>query len=395
MKRVYYLFILACSFTLFACSHKSSDIKQSNDKNTITINLESPQSLHASRLFDTIIYVPLETSDTYIFSRASHLKVNDEKDLYFISDKSFFLFDGETGKGKVKISRLGNGPDGYTSIFDSNVDSSTKEIELLDNNAKKIVIYDMAGNHKRSMSLPFMSFMFAKTGKDDYWFYNNNLLSEASDHKVVHFVSNKGKIEEYDKIDKHLAKYFFIDDEKNLIVQNGNLLYHYSPSDTIYQIRPDKEMRAAYVLDMGKSLAPKDFYTRNFRDIMEFVETANKNGYVFEIPSFAANDNTVAIACIKEGKFYMTFHTKENGKNTTFTTFHDNYNFSVPFTLDATNLNFCMDNDYFYFIVTAEQLIKCKNEDTNQKKMDSWMESKNVNEYSNPILVKCKFRSKK
>lgn len=137
MKRVYYLFILACSFTLFACSHKSSDIKQSNDKNTITINLESPQSLHASRLFDTIIYVPLETSDKYIFSRASHLKVNDEKDLYFISDKSFFLFDGETGKGKVKISRLGNGPDGYTSIFDSNVDSSTKEIELLDNNAKR------------------------------------------------------------------------------------------------------------------------------------------------------------------------------------------------------------------------------------------------------------------
>ena len=253
----------------------------------------------------------------------------------------------------MKISRLGNGPDGYTSIFDSNVDSSTKEIELLDNNAKKIVIYDMAGNHKRSMSLPFMSFMFAKTGKDDYWFYNNNLLSEASDHKVVHFVSNKGKIEEYDKIDKHLAKYFFIDDEKNLIVQNGNLLYHYSPSDTIYQIRPDKEMRAAYVLDMGKNLAPKEFYARNFRDIMEFVETANNNGYVFEIPTFSANDQTIVVACIKEGKPYITFHTKENGKSMTFSSFHDDYNALAPLSLDVANLSFCMDNDYFYFFNTS------------------------------------------
>ena len=54
-----------------------------------------------------------------------------------------------------------------------------------------------------------------------------------------------------------------------------------------------------------------------------------------------------------------------------------------------------MDNGYFYFIMTAEQLVEYMNEDTNQKKMESWMKSKNVTEFSNPILVKCKFKSKK
>lgn len=392
MKKKNYLFTLACCSTLFACSPKQENVKSDN-ANLISINLENPKPLKASELFDTIMYVPLETSDTYMFSKVSHLNVSDEKDFYFISDKSFFLFDGETGKGKLKISKLGNGPDGYASVFDSNVDSSTGEIELLDNNAKKIVVYDMEGNHKRSVSIPFMSFMFTKTGKDDYWLYNNNLMSDASDSKVVHLEINKGKMEEYDKIDKHLAEYFFIEDEKNLVADGEDILYHYSPSDTIYRIRPGKGMQAAYVLDMGKNLAPKDFYVRKFRDIMEFVETANKNGYVFEIPAISANDNTVAVACIKEGKLYMTFHTKENGENVTFTTFHDNYNFSAPFSLDASNLNFCMDNDCFYFIVTAEQLVECKNEDMNQKKMESWMKSKNVTEFSNPILVKCKFKS--
>lgn len=136
MKKEYYLFTLACCSTLFACSPKQGKI-QSDNANLISINLESPKALKASELFDTIMYVPLETSDTYMFSRVSHLKVSDKKDFYFISDKSFFLFDGETGKGKLKISKLGNGPDSYASVFDSNVDSSTGEIELLDNNAKK------------------------------------------------------------------------------------------------------------------------------------------------------------------------------------------------------------------------------------------------------------------
>lgn len=101
MKKKNYLFTLACCSTLFACSPKQENVK-TNNANLISINLENPKPLKASELFDTIMYVPLETSDTYMFSRVSHLNVSNEKDFYFISDKSFFLFDGETGNGKLK-----------------------------------------------------------------------------------------------------------------------------------------------------------------------------------------------------------------------------------------------------------------------------------------------------
>ena len=71
------------------------------------------RSLTSLPVVDTIMYVPLETSDSFLFSNISHLKVSRDQNIYFISDKSFFLFDGHTGKGKLKISRLGTGPDGY------------------------------------------------------------------------------------------------------------------------------------------------------------------------------------------------------------------------------------------------------------------------------------------
>lgn len=80
------------------------------------------------------MYVPLETNDNFLFSRISHLKIS-ENNAYFISDKSFYLFDTETGK--IKISKLGTGPEGYVSLFDSNIDITRNEIELLDNSAKK------------------------------------------------------------------------------------------------------------------------------------------------------------------------------------------------------------------------------------------------------------------
>ena len=120
-----------------ACSSNSKESSRTEMDNVISLDLDKNEPLLASSLFDTVWYVPLETSDNFLFSRISHLKIHGPH-AYFISDKSFFLFDTETGRGKVKISKLGDGPEGYSSLFDSNLDLAQNEIELLDNNAKKI-----------------------------------------------------------------------------------------------------------------------------------------------------------------------------------------------------------------------------------------------------------------
>ena len=75
----------------------------------------------------------------------------------------------------------------------------------------------------------------------------------------------------------------------------------------------------------------------------------------------------------------------------TFSSFHDDYNALTPLSLDVANLSFCMDNDYFYFIITAEQLIESKNKGYYREPMEKWIESRQITEFSNPILVKCKF----
>lgn len=392
MKIIYIIYTVVFSTIFLACSSNSKESSKTERDNVISLDLDKNEPLLASTLFDTVLYVPLETSDNFLFSRISHLKIHDQY-AYFISDKSFFLFDTETGRGKVKISKLGDGPEGYSSLFDSNIDLTQNEIELLDNNAKKIVVYDMNGNFKHSIQLPFMSFTFTKTDKESYWFYNNNLLSDACDYKIAHFNKEKNTIDEtYDKIDRHLAEYFFVEDENNLVKQGNHILYHASPSDKIYLIRPGKGIESNYVLDFGKYKAPDDFYSSNFRDIMEFVEAANKNNYVFEIPNFSANDNMLAVACMKDGTLYTTFSLKESNQNITYSSFYDDFNFTRPLALDGKNMSFCLDDKYFYFIITPKQFIDLAQESQNNENTNKWINDKGITEFSNPILVKCRLK---
>lgn len=395
MKSVVYLSCIIWGSVISACVQQPKKSFQVSEKNVISIDFNHAESLQASVLFDTIEYIPLETNDSFLVSGINHLKMGRNEDFYFISDKSFFLFDGQTGKGKLRIARLGSGPNEYTSIFDSYLDINTGQIELLDNNGKKVVIYDSDGNYLRSIPLPFMPFMLVKTEPSSYWFYNNNLMSDATDSKVVHYDAEKERIiGEYFPIDQHLAEYFFMEDEKNLVAHDNTLFYMSSPADTIYRIIPGTGAEAAYVLDLGDHNAPKDFFTANYRDIMEFVETARKHDYVFEMPTLAVNDNWVVVACIKKGELFLTFHSVEEGKSITFSSLHDDFHFDTSLPLKSRNMHFCMNADSFYFTMTAEQLVDWQKKSGRQDdKVQKLIESQTITDYSNPILVKCRLKT--
>lgn len=382
--------MVALCLVSVACSSRPDKISK---EGTIYIDFDHATPLQASALFDTIEYVPLESSDSFLVSGVSHLKLSEDKDIYFISDKSFYLFDGETGEGKLKIAKLGNGPGEYTSVFDSHLDMNARQIELLDNNGKRVMVYDLDGNYKHAVSLPFMPFMLTKTETSGYWFYNNNLPSDATESKVVHYDAITGKImEEYDPIDKHLAEYFFVEDEKNLVTSDDALLYLSSPVGTIYRITPGKGMEPAYILDLGKYQSPSTFYAANYRDIMEFVEAVKKHDYVFEMPALAVNDRWVVVACIKGGQLYLTFHPTMDGKTTTFSSLLDDFHFATPLPLKNSNMHFCMDDEYFYFTMTAEQLLGLQAGDGQGKGMHELITNKGIADDSNPILVKCKLK---
>lgn len=371
---------------LASCAGKKSD------EGILTgqpVDLDPSARLVASALFDTIEYVPLETNDTFLVGYIERPKLAGD-DICFISDKSFYMFDAETGKGRLKLSRLGMGPGEYQSLSDALVDPVSGDIELLDNNRRQILVYDSAGSYKRSLSLPFMPFGFAKSGAGDYWFYNNNLVSDISRHRLVRYDAEAGRVTgEHFPIDDHVAGYFFVVDDNNFAVSDGSLYYMASPSDTLYRL--GEKVSPVYRLGLDKYRVPADFWKANYSDIMEFVTAANSHDYVYSITNFSLNPQAVMVSFMLKDRLYWSFYSVAEGKAYTASSLYDDFHFTESLALSPASMTYVMDDECLYCLMSSDQFLELA-ENAKSPVIENLIRQYDVTEQSNPILMKCRLK---
>ena len=135
---------------LFGCG----DGKQKDSDGLIRVDVSKSypkKELILQDLFD-IEYVPLETTDEFITTgnvRAVGEKVIVTKNNGRL-DGDIFLFDRTTGKGILHFDHLGQGGEDYTNILEILLDEKQGEIFVNNHYSRKVVVYDLEGNFKRS-----------------------------------------------------------------------------------------------------------------------------------------------------------------------------------------------------------------------------------------------------
>lgn len=393
MKKL--LFVISAMLpVVFSCSssQKQNGIASVGAK-SIDIEINNSSTLRFSEVFDQIDYTPLETTDSFLVATVEKMRIFGDK-ICLVCDKSLLIFDKKTGKGNLNIARVGSAPGEYESLYDVSIDQKSNEIELLDMNGKSIHIYDMKGKYKKSLSLPFMSFSFAKADKYDYWFYNNQLLSDKTNSKLVYFNVPEDKIvDESFPIDNHLASYFFVVEGTNFVKRKDEVLFFSCPSDTIYSLASNSEPNAAYILNFGTHAAPADFYKHKYADVMEFSQEANKRQYVYFVNNFTANEDCVLLSFLLDRKCFWSLYLEKNKKTYTTTSLEDDINFLSSFSLDYCNVPFAMDGDNFYFLMSAEQFLSLREaKEAGKGFAEASLGDFKIDEQSNPILVRCRLK---
>ena len=67
----------------------------------------------------------------------------------------------------------------------------------------------------------------------------------------------------------------------------------------------------------------------------------------------------------------------------------DDLNFLMDFQIDNLNTLYAMDENYLYFLLSAEQFIEiCDNDNA----LFELVNRSNISDQSNPLLVKCRFK---
>ena len=153
-----------------SCGNKE---QSTNDIITVDVSANYPQKELILQDFMDVEYIPLETTDEFI-TQGSVKAIGKNIIIVtnWINDGDIFIFD-RSGKGIRKINHFGQSGEEYTQTNEIVLDEDNKEIFVMDYPARKIMVYDLHGEFKRT-------FKFADTG------YYSNTFNYDSDNLITH-----------------------------------------------------------------------------------------------------------------------------------------------------------------------------------------------------------------
>lgn len=251
-------FIFIGITTLFAMtgcrgSHSSTD-------EFITVDVNESYSTKKELVlqdFMDVEYIPLETNDEFI--NQGCVEAVGEKFIVvtnYSNDGNIYIYD-RSGKAIRKINRKGQGGEEYTFILSITLDEENNEIFINDHYAKKIKVYDLEGNFKRS-------FKQKTEGDSQYYgqifnYDKENLICYDEINAEIPFLlvsKQDGSITKEIRPSFKEKKYFFqvlrLENStraagpgsySRITPFNGNWILLEPSSDTIYTLMPDCSLR--------------------------------------------------------------------------------------------------------------------------------------------------------
>lgn len=178
--------IIACS-TLLASLMSCGNKEQAAPWTNIDLSGSIPKEERILQDLFEVEYVALETTDSFltrgfIEAVSQHFLIT-----YDYNEGCLSLFDRATGKGIRQIKRQGQGPEEFTSPSNVIIDEKQEELFISDYSLRKILVYDLKGNFKRSF----------KTVDENYY-------TELLDYDDGHLLAYKSPAGPHDESSCHL-----------------------------------------------------------------------------------------------------------------------------------------------------------------------------------------------
>ncbi|WP_416349544.1 6-bladed beta-propeller [Proteiniphilum sp.] len=181
--------ILSITVVMGSCNQSDS---RSDEFITVDVTANYPEKELILQDFMDVEYIPLEMSDNFV--NQGVVKAVGKEILIITNrrrDGDIFVFDRTTGKGLRKINRLGQGPEEYSDSFEVVLDEENQEIFIF--NFRKISVYDLSGNFKRSFNyvdeMCYYSYPFVYDR--DHLICHKSYFIDVENEKSAHILISK------------------------------------------------------------------------------------------------------------------------------------------------------------------------------------------------------------
>ena len=293
MKRANLLLVVILLAVIAGC--RGGGKQSIDDLIIVDVTKSYPEKELILQDFMDVDYIALETNDDFV-NQGMVMAIGKEVMLVRnrTGDGDIFVYD-RNGKALRKINRKGQGGEEYLYISGIIIDEDNNEMFVNSTSAKKILVYDLFGNFKRSIRYP------DNVSYDNIHFYDKDHLicydgsvnvkgGEERGGQSFHIIISKqdGSItrEIYIPFKKIVSHYMYHEDytisgmtnDYSIIPYHGNWILGELASDTIYNYLPDGHLSPFIVRTPPvQSIDPERFLLmRNFTDRYYFMEVFRK-----------------------------------------------------------------------------------------------------------------------
>jgi len=252
--------------------------KKSDTNNLITVDVTKsyPKKDLILQDFMDVEYIPLETNNEFV-TQGVVMAIGNKYIIVknWTKEGDIYVFDRKTGKALRKINKKGKGPEEYSHLTDIVLDEQNNELFVNCLISKKILVYDLFGNFKRSFNhaedTRYVNVFNYDT--DNLICYNELTLYKDGENRgsePYHMIISKqdGSVTRNISIPFDVIKTPFIHDGERTVstfvspiipYQNTWLLVETS-SDTVYNYIP-KENKLIPFLAKNPTVDPEIFLT--------------------------------------------------------------------------------------------------------------------------------------
>jgi hypothetical protein len=272
VKTATIMLLLSFSLSIVSCKHRSvHGIVDATDVSVIKYKSEDGSVLLKDSVVKKSSFIKLETDSTCLIGRINQLLFADSVIIVVDQNiaKSVFIFDME-GHFVSKVSSFGNGPQEYVLLKHVFL-TSDKEVAIYDMTKGKILLYDLKGNYKSTISCKDR-FNGIESIDSDTWaldLQGTSGLSIESFNGYAYGVADKDYNPLFAFGKNIFSKDFNIHRLRDIYSFGGNVYFNVGWENTIYQLKKDSviaKYRLVYEKDDFVDVE-KEFFTNEEFDL--------------------------------------------------------------------------------------------------------------------------------
>ncbi len=271
---------------------------------TAQLFLFSEEEVMATDLFKEMKVVALKTTNNVLLSEIADFEIHNGFIVVLDLLRSSLFFFNMDGVLKRTLNSQGKGPGEYIGITDFLVDKNRNTIEILDNNSRKIHIFDFESlDYQESVSLSLhMAASFAKDN-GHYYFQTNGSVNQIDDKPT------KSEIISFDyKNNKYYALFGseVVGINEPHYFYEFNKIFYTNPSgkvfasmvwhEAVYSLNGNS-LDTFLIIDSGKRAYPKEILEANFHNKVEFINSPSVLGKINFFKLLFQNEDSYMFCC--------------------------------------------------------------------------------------------------